>query len=364
MLAARWRVVLLAILIHSSVEDVHAAAVCWGLSALGAESLFWPAGEFPIHQSLSAYLYCDGDRHSITINGTQYDLRNMRTVWNRRHGRPKVRPDLDPRDSDFAMEQSQQHLDSFLATLCPDALWVNRPEVAKSELHKIAQLRAARQVGLTIPPTLFSNDPREIRFFFDTQNGDVVYKAYKLRAWTGEKPGTVYVNYTTALSRRDLAEADSLSTAPGIFQRRVEKSYEVRVTVFGQEAISARLDLEGDQIDWRRRQGTSDLRVSPCQLPDDVKTRCLAYMRLCNLAFCCFDFIVTPAGHHVFLEANQMGQFLWVEEKLPELPMLDTMCAFLMSGDRDFERGERPRELSFGDYLETSSPDQRPSAAA
>jgi hypothetical protein len=76
-------------------------------------------------------------------------------------------------------------------------------------------------------------------------------------------------------------------------------------------------------------------------------------MRLGDPAFCCFDFTVTPGGDHVFLEANQMGQFLWVEEKVPELPMLDTMCAFLMSGDRVFERGSLARRLSFGDYLET-----------
>jgi hypothetical protein len=261
------------------------------------------------------------------------------------------------------MEQSQQHLDSFLGTLCPNAFWVNRPEVAKSDLDKIRQLRAARQVGLTIPPTLLSNDPEQIRSFFEAQGGDVVYKAYKLRAWTGEKPGAVYVNYTTPLSRGDLQDSYALSTAPGIFQKRVERLCEVRTTIFGREAISARLDLEGDQIDWRR-QSSSELRLSPWQLPDDVETRCLAYMRRCNLAFCCFDFIVTPAGDHVFLEANQMGQFLWVEEQLPELPMLDTMCAFLISGDRDFERGERPRLLSFSDYLDTSLSERQPSAAA
>jgi hypothetical protein len=333
------------------------------LTALGAEFLFWPANQFPLHQALSAYLSCDDERHFLMMNGQRFDLGAVRTVWNRRRGRPKVKPDLDPRDSDFAMEQSQQHLDSFLDTLCPDAFWVNRPEVARSELDKIGQLRAARQVGLTIPPTLISNDPEQIRSFCEAQGGDVVYKPYKSGVWTRDKRGTVYVNYTSRLSLADLQHDDVLSTAPGIFQRRVERSCEVRVTVFGREAHCARVDLDEDQIDWRR-QSPSDLRLSPWRLPEDVKSRCLAYMRRCRLAFCCFDFIVTPSGDHVFLEANQMGQFLWVEEQLPELPMLDTMCAFLISGDRDFERGERPRLLSFSDYLETSAPGRRPSAAA
>lgn len=351
------------ILVYSRAEDAHAAAVCSGLAELGAEYLFWPANQFPLHQALGVYLSCDDDRHFLMMDGKRFDLREMRTVWNRRHGRPKVRPDLDPRDSNFAMQQSRLHLDGFLGTLCPDAFWVNKPDVAKSELDKIRQLRAARQVGLTIPPTLLSNDPEQIRSFWEAQGGDVVYKPYEPGVWTHEKHGTVYVNYTTPLSRADLRHDDALSTAPGIFQRRVERSFEVRVTIFGREAHSARVDLEGDQIDWRR-QSPSDLRLSPWRLPEEVKTRCLAYMRLCNLAFCCFDFIVTPSGDHVFLEANQMGQFLWVEEQLPELPMLDTMCAFLISGDPDFERGERPQRLSFRHYLEASSPARQASAAA
>lgn len=350
------------ILVHSHKNDLHAGAVCRGLEALGAKYLFWPAGEFPLHQALSAHLSGDDDRHSIAMNAKRFDLGGVRTVWNRRYGRPKVSPDLDPRDTDFAMDQSQQHLDSFLGTLCPAAFWVNRPEIAKSELDKIGQLRAAREVGLTIPATLISNDPEEIRSFFEAQAGEVVYKAYKMRAWTREKRGAVYINYTTPLSHGDLQDDDALSTAPGIFQRRVERSCEVRITIFGRQALSVRLDLEGSLVDWRT-QAPSDLRVSPWQLPKDVKARCLAYMARCNLAFCCFDFIVTPAGDHVFLEANQMGQFLWVEEKLPEMPMLDTMCAFLISGNPDFERGDRPRLLSFSDYLETSTPGQRPSAA-
>jgi hypothetical protein len=33
---------------------------------------------------------------------------------------------------------------------------------------------------------------------------------------------------------------------------------------------------------------------------------------LLGLAFGCIDLIVTPEGEHIFLEVNEMGQFLWV----------------------------------------------------
>jgi hypothetical protein len=55
-----------------------------------------------------------------------------------------------------------------------------------------------------------------------------------------------------------------------------------------------------------------------------------------GLVFGCFDLIVTPKGEYVFLEVNEMGAFLWIEERLPELELLDAFCEFLIQGRRDF----------------------------
>ena len=49
-----------------------------------------------------------------------------------------------------------------------------------------------------------------------------------------------------------------------------------------------------------------------------------------------FDFIVTEDGEHVFLEVNEQGQFLWLEDLCPDLLLLDAFCAFLTSGDKNF----------------------------
>lgn len=344
----------MSILVHSARRDLHAAAVCWGLARLGEPYLFWPAGEFPRSQALSASFSAREDRHLITIDGSRHDLSGIRTVWNRRRGRPALRPDLDARDAQYALDQSRQHLASFLGTMCPSAFWVNRPDIAGAELEKMSQLRLAGQVGLTVPATLFSNDPHEIRGFFEREDGDIVHKAYKLRAWTHEEKAGVFVNYTTRLAEAHLRDDDVLSAAPGIFQRRVDKAFEVRVTIFGREAIGARLDGADEATDWRA-QPRDQLRVSKVTLPEELRTSCFEYMRLGGLNFCCFDFIVTPSGDYVFLEANQMGQFLWIEEKVPELPMLDIMCAFLASADPDFRWGGGAARLSFAEFLDSPS---------
>ena len=46
--------------------------------------------------------------------------------------------------------------------------------------------------------------------------------------------------------------------------------------------------------------------------------------------------IVTPGGDYVFLEVNEMGAFLWIEEKVEDLGLLDAFCEFLLQGTVDF----------------------------
>ncbi|MBA3537169.1 MAG: hypothetical protein H0T84_11265 [Tatlockia sp.] len=51
-------------------------------------------------------------------------------------------------------------------------------------------------------------------------------------------------------------------------------------------------------------------------------------MKEIGVVFGCFDFIVTPDDEIIFLELNEQGQFLWVEEILPELCYMDMFAEF------------------------------------
>lgn len=345
----------MAVLIHSDGGDLHADAVRWGLDRIGHPAIFWPAGRFPVEQALSARLAAGEETFTLGLAGGTIDLAGVATVWNRRRGRPAMSPTLDARDLGFATEQSRQHLDAFLSTVCPAALWVNDTDVARMEVNKILQLRLAARAGLAIPATLCSNAPDEIRGFFREHRGNVVYKTYKLGVWAEKAAagGKVSVNYTTAVSAESLADAAALAVAPGIFQERIAKAFEVRTTIMGESAFSVRIeagDGPGAAVDWRALP-RDRLLLTPFTLPPAVREKCLHYMRDARLRFASFDFIVTPAGEFCFLEVNQMGQFLWKEEKLPQLPLLDAMCAFLAAGDPGFSYEPGPEPLRLADYF-------------
>ena len=73
-----------------------------------------------------------------------------------------------------------------------------------------------------------------------------------------------------------------------------------------------------------------------------------------GLAFGCLDFIVTPDGKYVFLEVNQMGQFLWVEVANPDLLVLDAFCHLLVSGTADFPWAPQADALRVADFIDVS----------
>ena len=68
-----------------------------------------------------------------------------------------------------------------------------------------------------------------------------------------------------------------------------------------------------------------------------------------GIVFGCFDLIVTPDGEVVFLEVNQTGSFLWIEEQNPEFRLLDAFSEFLIRATPGFTGSEAASCIKFGD---------------
>jgi glutathione synthase/RimK-type ligase-like ATP-grasp enzyme len=82
-------------------------------------------------------------------------------------------------------------------------------------------------------------------------------------------------------------------------------------------------------MDWRNIP-SNELQVEEFELPPEIKEKCIVFMKEMGLLFGCFDFIVTPDGEYYFLEINEQGQFLWVEDRNPNIKMLDSFVRFLV----------------------------------
>jgi glutathione synthase/RimK-type ligase-like ATP-grasp enzyme len=103
------------------------------------------------------------------------------------------------------------------------------------------------------------------------------------------------------------------------------------VTIVGDTLFAARIHSQDDPrtaTDWRDM--SAEILFEPAVLPPDVERRCLDFVHSYGLTFGALDLIVTPQGDHVFLENNPVGQFLFVEQLVPELDMTGAVARCLV----------------------------------
>ncbi|HEX9940636.1 MAG TPA: hypothetical protein VGG03_01370 [Thermoanaerobaculia bacterium] len=341
------------VLISTFPKDVHAEEVALALEDQGHEAVLWYASDFPTVQSATLDFRGGEMDWELTGPGLAGARPPFDTVWLRRPTPAVLPPDLHPGDLPVARRECRDFLRGLYHLAAPDAFWVNPLAGRLRADSKAVQLREAQRVGLTIPPTVMSNNPARIRQFLDEIGGRGIYKAFYPAQWNGEE--RIAVLLTSEITPGDLPEDELLRLTPGIFQARVEKSHELRVTVMGSHVVTARLcsqEVEEAQLDWRA--AGAQIQLEPDRLPDAVEAACLRLMRSLGIVFGCFDFIVTPEGEHVFLEVNPSGQFLWVEEANPELQVLAPFVDFLLAGRPDFRWQPSPEAVRHEDCYQAA----------
>ncbi|HEY0558117.1 MAG TPA: hypothetical protein VGG20_27955 [Thermoanaerobaculia bacterium] len=341
------------VLILTGPGDLHAFAVAEAIKAKGSEAVIWHTGDFPRNARESISLA--NGQIDLRIDGFDLSLTNpdFDTVWRRRPFHVLPLEILHPADRRFAEAECTVFRRSLLDELSPQAFWVNRPDAAIRANRKLLQQRAALECGLETPATLYTNDPVAIRSFIQEHGGEVVFKTYRPMAW--QDGTTAWQPYTSHLTEEKLVSDALLGAVPGIYQALIPKAFELRVTVMGRCVLSAKLlsqQTREGQLDWRKAY--EEIVMEPFLLPPSIATCCFELLKTLDIVFGCFDFIVTPQGSYVFLEVNEMGQFLFVED-YAGLPLLEAFSEFLLFGSPDFEWSPGATSLSYLSIKEHAS---------
>ncbi|MER6250721.1 ATP-grasp ribosomal peptide maturase [Streptomyces sp. NPDC001584] len=275
------------------------------------------SGDFPATLSFAAYLTPDGLEGSLTTPTRTVDLTRIRSLYYRRPSGFAF-PHLSEDDARFALTQARYGLGGVVASLA-GCLYVNHPHRIGDAEFKPSGLAAAVTSGLRVPATLVTSDPSAARSFVQ-QHGPVLYKPLSTPLHrVGGVSCTVQVQEVTAEEIDD-----RVSGTAHLFQHRVQKSADVRVTVIGDRVFAVRID--SDLLDWRTDYGR--LTYSVVQPPPQVTAALFRYLSLFGLVFGAFDFAVDQAGTWWFLECNPSGQWAWLEPETG-LPMVSAMADLL-----------------------------------
>jgi glutathione synthase/RimK-type ligase-like ATP-grasp enzyme len=338
------------VLMFSLDYDPHATAVAWALRQNGVPYRLNPS----LRVDASTRLCVHADEHGDTLALDDIDMNHVRAVWHRRPRTPAAGACLEA-DRGF-IEGQWKYLQKNIfdaAEDAIDALWINRPRAAEHAESKLVQLRAARAAGLSIPETMISNRASDVARLI-RRWGRVVFKTFYPQSWEDSGKRLTYQMSTAMLDAGSELPEQAIAVSPGIFQRYIDKSCDVRVTFIGERIFAIKIDkASGDAyFDWRAHSHDADTRIEIFELGTALEAKLRDVMRRLDLVFGCIDLVIDRDGQGYFLEINQAGQFLFVEERMPELKLLRAMTGMLIAGNTHYAIGDSV-DVRLKDYLDS-----------
>jgi hypothetical protein len=185
-------------------------------------------------------------------------------------------------------------------------LWLPAHPLSGSNLfqEKLSELLYARRLGLRVPESISTNDPALAAAFIKRHRGRVLLRDFS----------KTEIRFHTVFATATARQLRSLENAPCVFQRYVEKEYDVRAVAIGGRIFACRIDSQASRtasVDWRISDDRN-VRWDRMRLPRPVERALLRLMRKLGLAWGSFDLVKGRDGSFYFLELNRPGVTYWL----------------------------------------------------
>ncbi|MFJ9829367.1 ATP-grasp ribosomal peptide maturase [Streptomyces sp. NPDC101160] len=305
------------VLVVTNLDDPTTDLVVDELHDRGVPVVRFDSGDFPTTLSFEATITIDGVNGTLRTPTRTADLSRIRSMYYRRPSGFSF-SHLDGQTARFAVTQARYGLGGVLASL-PGCLYVNHPHRIGDAEFKPSGLAAAVDAGFLVPDTLFTSDPGAARAFIK-RRASVICKPLSTPLYRIDG-----VSCTVEVLEVSAEEIDeSVAGTVHLFQERIDKSADVRVTVIGDKVFCVRID--SDLLDWRTDY--SRLTYTVVDPPPGITEALHAYLAHFRLVFGAFDFAIDRHGQWWFLECNSSGQWAWMEPETG-LPMVAAMADLL-----------------------------------
>lgn len=283
-------------------------------TAMGANVVRLNVDLYPTECSLTTVFTGEKWETFLCQDDQQIPLHTIISVWYRRgyniaNGLKEV---LEPEFRSAAMGEARQTLLGMIEGL--ECFHLARPSQYRRMDSKEDQLKVAMHCGLNIPATCISNDPKQVKQFIATVGWPIVAKMQSaFSIYRGNEESVVFTN---ELNESHLAGLDPVRHCPMVFQQKIEKQLELRVTIVGQKVFAFSIDSQKEKnaaIDWRKegKKLLKDWQVY--QLPSSIERSLLQLMEHFGLNYGAIDLILDPTGKYYFLEINAAGEYFWLD---------------------------------------------------
>ena len=326
-------------IIVGNSEDYHAVAMQWALQRMGERCLLWDGLSLDAEGRLD--IAFDGVDARMAM--ADVDCSELASVWFRRPVPFRPLSNVAERSLKFLHNELNAAHFSACTLLANAARFVVGSNGQTGSYSKAWQLKVAAELGFKIPETLISNDPARVRSFVDSR-APVLVKYFTPHFWSDDARREVSQAGPTVLRDVSRISDASIAICPAIYQRLVDKRYELRVTVIGHRLFAARIGSadDGSYLDWRDHCGHDGFVMEAAELDTQTAERIRAIMVRLDLKYGCVDLAVDQDGDTVFFEVNSGGQFLFVDDYIREFNLLGNFASMLVTGSMDYPLATNP----------------------
>jgi glutathione synthase/RimK-type ligase-like ATP-grasp enzyme len=235
---------------------------------------------------------------------------DIRTLYYRRPTIPGLEEIDDVALREWAQNEYRRALGGFLLQV-PKQHWVDHPLAISGASYKPEQLIRARSLGLLVPDTVITRIPEEAYSFCEAHHWQVVAKP----VGHGEliRDGIKEAMFTTIMHRIEREEFAPVSVTPTLFQAAIQKKRDIRVTVVGGNCISVAIQVQTNDIDFRRAALNENVTYEQHELDDHIAEKCKRLVYSYDLKFAGIDLLLDSLGNYWFLEINPNCQWAWLD---------------------------------------------------
>lgn len=300
---------------NSSTYEVGAfKLVEENLVAMGHEVVSFRQDFCLMNDLLSFEVTSNQPTYNVIVNGVAYNANDFSAIWYMHPHLPKELQEMEPVELRPFVRKQFHSMRQGLWNLLRNRKWINDPWQTEIAESKIWQLSMASKIGFRVPDTVVTSDPERVRRFYHVHPRGIIVKLLGVNPLVGK------VIYTNVVTAEYMNQIESVKLSPSIFQALTQKSYELRITVVGDQIFPAKIYSQEDArtaTDWRVKPETNDFNVKMeiTDLPKEVEVKVFALMKEMGLRYGSIDMIVTPGGEYVFLEINPSGQWHFVQAK-------------------------------------------------
>jgi hypothetical protein len=167
--------------------------------------------------------------------------------------------------------------------------------------NKIGEYNLAKNLGLIVPPLIFTNSKTELNKFISKHGNKILIREFS----------TPPFSFPPVKNN----PFSNLKNSPVCFQKYIEKIYELRVIVLFDKVFPCKINSQDSELtkhDWRVHDD-ANVKWELITIPEELSKKLISLSKKLKLNWCSIDLIYSTNNEYYFLEANRPGAHYWLE---------------------------------------------------